>query len=59
MPDGVTPEELPAPPVPGDGHTLVALVERFWAESRREGRVPPTAAEVEACIKAERDSWDH
>lgn len=50
----VTVELLPE----GTRPALREFMERMWEEQRRRGHVPPTKEEVDAYLKAERDSWD-
>jgi hypothetical protein len=34
------------------------VMEKIWADQRARGFVPPTREDVDAYLKAERDSWD-
>jgi hypothetical protein len=34
------------------------VMEEIWARQKARGHVPPTREEVDAYIRAERDSWD-
>ncbi len=34
------------------------VIEEIWARQRKRGHIPPTAAEVNARIDEERNSWD-
>jgi hypothetical protein len=34
------------------------VMETIWARQRERGHVPPTREEVDAYLKAERESWD-
>jgi hypothetical protein len=37
---------------------FMEVMEQIWAGQRARGHVPPTREEVDAYLKAERDSWD-
>jgi hypothetical protein len=50
----VTVEVLPAEP----RRTLSEVLEEIHRGQRERGFVPPTREEVDAYLKAERDSWD-
>lgn len=50
----VTVEVLrPTPPV----NDTLAVMEQVWEGQRRRGHVPPTGADVESQVRAERDGW--
>jgi hypothetical protein len=46
------------PVAPEPKPDLSTFLERIWDEQRCRGHVPPTKEEVDAYIRAERDSWD-
>jgi hypothetical protein len=37
---------------------FMEVMEEIWERQRQRGHVPPTAEEVQAYIRAERESWD-
>lgn len=43
---------------PASKSSYMEVMETIWADQRARGFVPPTREEVDAYLKAERDSWD-
>jgi hypothetical protein len=37
---------------------LSSFLENLWEQQRQRGHVPPSREEVDAHVRAERDSWD-
>jgi hypothetical protein len=48
--------EVQEPPRPRESTWVV--LERIWAQNKAEGRVPPTAEQIDAEINAMRDEWE-